>query len=56
MGVWISVAIAFADLAVVKNAFSSLTVLDLGLILVVITYSRNILIISVSHFYLCANL
>ena len=28
MGVWISVAIALEDLAVVKNAFSTLTVLD----------------------------
>ncbi len=36
MGVWISVAIAFVDLAVVKNAFSSLTVLDLGLIFVLL--------------------
>ena len=31
-----SVAIAFVDLAVVKNAFSSLTVLDLGLIFVLL--------------------
>ncbi len=36
MGVWISIAIAFVDLAVVKNAFSSLTVLDLGLIFVLL--------------------
>lgn len=36
MGIWVSVAIAFVDLAVVKTAFSSLTVFDLGLIFILL--------------------
>eukprot|EP01093_Parvamoeba_rugata_P001331 TRINITY_DN1169_c0_g4_i1.p1 TRINITY_DN1169_c0_g4~~TRINITY_DN1169_c0_g4_i1.p1 ORF type:complete len:404 (+),score=111.25 TRINITY_DN1169_c0_g4_i1:3303-4514(+) len=36
MGIWISIAITFVDLAVVKTAFSSLRVLDLALIFIIL--------------------
>ena len=36
MGVWISIAITFIDLAVIKTAFSSLKVIDLALIFILL--------------------